>query len=117
MAEIWPQALPCGFIGGTMNHQLADTTLRSDTDTGPGKTRPRSSAGVEPLSGQMALTTEQWATLSQFYKGTLRGGALPFSFPLIGYMPAPLVLFREPPQRRRAGANAWIATIELVILP
>jgi hypothetical protein len=83
-------------------------------------TRLRSSASVRPLSGQMRLTRAQVAVLRNFYKVTLIGGSLPFTFPdptVTGE--TLLVRFPKgsPPNWQQIGGGVFRTGISFEVLP
>lgn len=80
MVDAWPAELPQCFNVGFSEGE-GDGILEYKPDAGPSIMRLRSSASVRPLSGQMRLSRAQVAILREFYRVTLLGGALPFSFP------------------------------------
>lgn len=118
MPDAWPSSLPDSFTFESYGEGIADGRLRSQTDTGPGKVRPRSSAMPEPLSGQMVITGAQIETLRTFVKTTLRGGSLPFFFKSQRGGVQILVRFGEElPTWQRHGAGKYLVTMKLEILP
>lgn len=60
---------------------MPDGRIKSATDTGPGKSRRRTSSAVRKFSGRMYMSTEQLQTLQDFVQITLLGGSLPMLFP------------------------------------
>src|SRR5215207_10310859 len=118
MPETWPVGLPQCFTFDSLATGLADNRLRSQTDTGPAKVRPRSSAGPRPLSGQMVMTHAQIATLETFVETTLLGGSLPFTFPSQIGGSSHLVRFaNELPGWSRHGKGHMVVSMNLEILP
>jgi hypothetical protein len=81
MAEAWPDGVPHCFTADSLAVGLADGRIRSQTDTGPGKVRRRSSAMVKDMTGTLIMTYAQLTALETFVDDTLLGGSLPFSFP------------------------------------
>lgn len=81
MATIpWPTSLPSGVLEGTDKQTGEDNLLRSQMDIGPAKTRRRTTAGTGSLEGTLFLTQAQFDTFMQFWRSTLRSGALAFTF-------------------------------------
>lgn len=74
----WPEALPRLFMLDGLSFEEPDLVIRSETDAGPAKLRPRYTAGTEKISGSLTLSTDQIATLRGFFRLTLRRGTLPF---------------------------------------
>ena len=86
-------------------------------DTGPAKTRRRTTANTAPLSGAMAMTHAQWATLVTFYQETL-SAVLPFD------MPKPFdtesthsVRFTAPPSKTDFSPARVRVQLELEVMP
>src|SRR5215207_710173 len=118
MPDTWPVGLPQCFTFDSLATGFADNRLRSQTDTGPAKVRPRSTAGPRPLSGQMVMTLAQIATLETFVETTLLGGSLPFTFPSQIGGAAILVRFAgELPAWSRHGMGRMMVSMSLEILP
>jgi len=80
MIPSWPESLPQALLVEGYNQSFPDITIKSDMDAGPAKVRRRFTAGVEPVSGMMFLAEEQLEYLRTFYKDTLLGGSLRFSW-------------------------------------
>lgn len=78
---VWPESLPCFVSMDSFSTSFADGRLKTATDTGPGKTRRRTTAAVEPLAGNLSLRPDQYLTLKEFWRVTLKGGTLPFFMP------------------------------------
>ena len=76
----WPGALPQELLVNGYSQSFPDITIKSNVDAGPAKVRRRFTAGVEPVSGTMIMTTAQLATLDTFFNTTLLGGSLRFSW-------------------------------------
>lgn len=118
MAETWPEELPCRFIRGTQVQQLGENALRSQTDSGPDKVRPRSTAVPGKLSGRMRMTTAQKAALVVFYRETLLEGTLAFTLPVLGE-PAPLLVrfAKDPPSWTDVAPDRWDVELSLEVMP
>ena len=84
---VWPVGLPqqvavTGYQGAPRDNRI-DTKM----ETGPPKSRRRSTAAMEEITcGQELLTKAQIAILQAFYETTLLSGTLPFDWvhPLTG---------------------------------
>jgi hypothetical protein len=119
MVDAWPAELPqCLNVG--FSESEGDGILEYKPDAGPSITRLRSSASVRPLSGQMRLNRAQVAVLRNFYKVTLIGGSLPFTFPdptVIGE--TLLVRFPKgsPPNWQQIGGGVFRTGISFEVLP
>jgi hypothetical protein len=119
MAEAWPDDLPQCLLPDTVAWQIGDGRLRTPMDAGPGKSRARTSAVSDQLSGQLLLTAAQRATLTTFVKVTLLGGTGTFTFrDPDGGSGDLLVRFADAlPEMSRAGRGHWLATLQLEVLP
>lgn len=119
MAEVWPETLPCAFLRGTMTQALGDNLVKGQSDTGPGKLRPRASSAVGKLAGRMKMTTAQRDTLRAFYRDTLLQGSLAFSFPALGEAAPLLVRFKAgtPPEWTDLAPGKWDVALEFEVLP
>lgn len=76
----WPGGLPTYLLTDGYVQAFGDGRIRSQTDTGPGKVRRRSTAMPEPIVGAMLMTTAQIATLRTFVQTTIFGGTVAFDF-------------------------------------
>jgi len=119
MAETWPAELPCRFLRGTQAGALGDNLLKGQTETGPGKVRPRSSAAVGKLAGRMRMTTAQKAALVSFYKETLLEGSLAFTMPVMGEAAPLLLRFKPgtPPEWVDTAPGRWEVSLEFEVMP
>ena len=117
MTTAWSTSLPTAMLmvdgsGGT----FGDNTIRSKPDVGPAKLRRRSTARPDTFTGSQLLTAAQIAILDTFYKTTLCGGSLPFSWkhPVSGATVD--MRFLSPPSFANRG-KLWIVTYQLEVLP
>lgn len=118
MPETWPVSLPQFFLIGSYSTGFGDGRIRSDNEYGPAKVRRRTSSSVRPLSGEMVMTQAQLEIFETFVNTTIMGGVLPFTFPSQIGGSALLVRFGENlPSWSRYGADRWLATFELEIMP
>lgn len=116
MADNWPVTLPRSMAGVAVGYP--DGRLKSQTDTGPGKVRRRSTAMPYSITGQMILTRTQLATLQTFISTTLAGGTLPFNFPHPNGGASTLVRFGDSlPSWQWAGSGRVTVDIVLEALP
>lgn len=81
MTASWPETLPQRYLVDGNQQTFADGRLRSQTDTGPGKVRQRSSAMPSPLSVSLRMNEAQLEILQGFISSDLAGGSLPFTIP------------------------------------
>ena len=80
MADNWPASLPQKILAAGFTENIGSTSVSSNNSVGPRKTRQRTTARVDQLSGSMHLDEAQRTTLNLFYDTTLAGGSLPFTF-------------------------------------
>ena len=118
MPASWPGTLPQNLqISGNLE-SMPDGRLKSQTDTGPGKMRPRSSALARPLAGVMFMSAAQLAILDTFVTTTLSLGTLPFTFPATYGGGTFLVRFGAAlPSWANQGADLWAVNMALEVLP
>lgn len=123
MADAWPAELPQKLHRDDFEESLGDNVVRSQTETGPGKVRRRSTAAAGTIDGSMTMTTEQWVALvgadrrSGFFGTTLLSGSLPFIFPDPSGTGTLLCRFASPPARRAVSVDQWSVRLSLEVLP
>lgn len=81
VAAVWPLTLPQAILLESLEDGIPDGRIRTKTDVGPGKTRPRDTTAVRPIVGSMLMTDAQWAILETFVTVELLSGSLPFTIP------------------------------------
>ena len=120
MVDVWPASLPQWFNLSSYAGGIGDGRIRSRTDTGPGKSRRRSSATPEPIKASTDMTGAQLDILRAFVNGTLLNGSLPFT------MPNPekdvgntlMVRFAERlPTWQAKETDLWEVSLDLEVLP
>ena len=118
---VFPPSITRGPRADTLSESAAPGVIRSETEVGPGKVRPRTIAVPVRFSIALDLTASQVTTLQDFFRITLAMGALPFTWthPRTG---ATNTRFRfiEPPTITPLGSRAvgwWRATFELEQIP
>lgn len=115
MPAAWPDTLPTTYMAESYSEGIADGRLISQTDTGPAKVRPRSSAMPRPLRVSMRMTSAQWHDLREFVEVDLIGGSLPFT--MSWEETEELVRFVSLPTRSRLAIGVWNVSIDLEVLP
>lgn len=121
MAIVWPVTLPLRPLVEGFSDAAPNNVLRTNMDVGPAKTRRRSAAAPYPMTVQFSCTADQANTLYDFANTTLKGGALRFEWthPRTGatiecrVVPSDRELVKFAP----SGANRWIASFSLEVLP
>lgn len=118
MAAAWPASLPQDpFVAG-FQETAGDRLLRSATDSGKPKRRPRFTAAIEPLKLTFPMTAAQVATLKTFYQTTLAGGSLPFDITHPRTQALVTIYFAsEPSWSPEAGGKFWRVALELEVEP
>lgn len=113
----WPDTLPDAPLADGLQETFADTALRSQTDTGPAKTRPRATAGVGKMILAYHLTAAQYAVLKTFYTSDLLGGSLRFDMthPVSGAVMT--CRFLKPPAPATLSPKRFKVMLELEVLP
>ena len=104
----WPADLPQEFEAQGFRDELPDDELiRSDIESPAEKTRRAPyRANTSPISGQMAVTADQWDELIDFYRNDIADGALEFDFPDPDDEASTIrVAFAEPPVLSTAGGE------------
>ncbi len=76
----WPETLPIYPLLQGYRETISETVLRSEMDTGPAKTRQRSSAYVSQIHVQFLVNSAQLSVFRDFYDQDLSTGALSFDF-------------------------------------
>lgn len=118
MPATWPGTLPQTMQISGYQETIPDGRLKSQTDTGPGKMRPRSSALGRPVVGTMFMDSDQLDTLQSFVASDLGGGTLPFDFPAVHGAGPWLVRFRDSlPSWSYLGGDTWQVALAIEILP
>ncbi len=110
----WPSDAPAKFLIDGYRRDPIDTVLRSETDTGPGKRRNRSTLQRHNIAGAMAATDAQKVAIETFYTTTLVRGALSFDWVHPETGSACTMLFRDPPGfSPRGGGSRWTVSLAL----
>jgi hypothetical protein len=113
----WPEDLPAAPLAEGFQETWPDLTLRSQTDMGPAKTRPRSTAGVGKLLLAYHLTAAQYGVLKNFYQTDLAGGSLRFDMPHPVGGATVACRFIKPPAPLAVTSERFKVMLELEVLP
>lgn len=114
----WPTALPQRYRVEGNAESIADGRLKSQTDAGPGKLRPRTSARPDPLTVTLRMTAAQLDILAAFVRDDLGRGTLPFLVPAARGAATWLVRFADSlPAWVNVGGDRYNVTLSLEILP
>lgn len=113
---VWPSTLPFELLQRGYTQAAADTTLKTSMDAGPSKIRRRYTAGVESVTGTLILSEPQLTTIRYFYKTTLKGGSLRFTW--VEPVSLTNVEFRFTGPVQWSMSGGWYeVSLELEILP
>jgi len=112
----WPVTIPDTLLRSGYSQSCANVSIRTEMDVGPAKVRRRATAGVQPVQGQIELTTAQLGYLRTFYNTTLLGGSLRFSWKDPITEASAELRFVEPPSWTAIGID-WQVSLKLEILP
>lgn len=77
---VWPLTLPDVFLVDGFQESPPDILIRTKTDAGPSKVRPRYTTGPRAMTGTVSMTKAQLGSFDTFYRDTCRGGELPFDW-------------------------------------
>ena len=118
--ETWPATLPQIEIGAEESRQTG--FIRSPTDQGPGKQRPRFTAVSRFASGTIFMDSTQKATFETFYQTTLGQGGDEFSYTDPFTATSVTARFVSPPSAQillggTPDGSLWRVSVSLEILP
>lgn len=83
MRPQWPAALECREERDSFVIQEQDNVIRSPTETGPGKTRPRETRAATNVQFALLLDNVRRDILMTFYRDDTHYGTLSFDSPYI----------------------------------
>lgn len=113
----WPEALPQSPLLDGARETPADTVIRTAMETGPAKTRRRTTAGTGRLSLTYILSRAELTVLEGFFSTDLFGGALSFAFPHPRLGETVDCRFRQPPAFAPINGDFFRVGLELEVLP
>ena len=111
----WPTSIPT--CQADYSERRMDGTLRSQMETGPGKTRKRFTATPVFLSLNYMLTAQQVEDMDQFYANTVNQGADSFTFMHPRKQVNVQARFMGPPEFSAQGSLWYNGAVQLEILP
>lgn len=115
---VWPSGLPQYFLTEGFVMAVPDGRIRSQTDTGPGKVRRRSTALAVPVKGRMLMDADQVADMEAWIESDLFGGVEVFDFPHpITRAVVPCRIAETMPIYSHVGGDVFNVALELEILP
>lgn len=113
----WPSTLPSLTLTDNFQELPGDGTYRTETDSGPGKTRPRPDPPNDQLHFSQLIDRDQVTVLRDFYARTLMGGSLSF----VEFHPRTAesvsLRFVGPPAFPHVAARRYRANFVLEVLP
>lgn len=98
----WPEDLPQTFDRESYSSGVPDNRIRSQSDVGPAKMRPRASRAAAPIRGDMVMSTSQKNDVLLPFIAEVGQGILPFWFPSQESGDPVLVRFDD------GGLPAWV---------
>lgn len=114
----WPLSTAVVDQSGYTEGILADPTIRSNMDSGEPKARPRFSAVVKKMSGQIAaLSSANCDTIFSFYDNDCAFGSLPFTWihPRTGV--AGTFKWASRPEITTTNGATFVMSISILVLP
>jgi len=78
--ETWPSALQDKLNAAGFQHQLGNTTIRTDMDVGPAKVRSRFTDAVDRYTCSILLDMDEYDDFVTFYKTSINNGTDQFEF-------------------------------------
>jgi hypothetical protein len=114
----WPSTLPQVPLVRDYSEQSPDLTIRSTVDTGPAKVRRRATSGVTVLTCTFRLSLSQRDTLDSFWKTTLKGGSIAFTWnhPITSSSITCRIV-NPPTYTPLVRGSFWNTTLKIEILP
>jgi hypothetical protein len=113
----WPTTLPQHPLLDRYSETAPETAIRTEMDSGPAKSRRRTSAGVRRISCVYLLDAAQTAALDAFFISATAGGSVPFDMNHPRTAAAASFRFRKPPVYTPAGRGHYHAALDLEVLP
>jgi len=113
----WPATIPALNLTDGYQENLGDASYRSQTDSGPGKTRPRPDAPNDQLSFSQVYDSSDVDDLVTYYGTTLNNGSATFTenHPRTGT--SKTFRFVSPPQFAHISGPLYRATFTLEVMP
>jgi hypothetical protein len=118
MTDSWPSSLPQSPLAGDFVLENPELTVRSQVDVGPAKVRRRATAGVQVMTCTFRLDSTQRLTFLTFWRDTIKGGSLSYTW--VSPVTNQIILCRivDPPSFVTTDrGNHWNTTLKIEILP
>lgn len=114
----WPASLPQHPLIQRYEESPDSAVLRTEMDTGPAKTRLRSTATTTNLPNiQYPLTDAQKQAFEAWFRDDIARGALPFDWPRPRGGTVSVLLVGKQPYTLQTLGSRWLLTINLEIQP
>ena len=113
----WPATIPALNLTNTYQESLGDASYRSQTDSGPGKTRPRPDAPNDQLSFSQVYDSSDVDDLKTFYTTTLSNGSATFTENHPRTAVSKTFRFVGPPQFSHVSGPLYQANFTLEVMP
>lgn len=115
----WPSTLPQEFHQNGFSIKPPVGAIRTSMSTGKAFQRRRYTAAVQPISGRMWLTADQYSTLIAFWENTLAMGSLEFDWvhPITGDAATFRFPADKPPTISVVDGEVYGVNMQLEIVP
>lgn len=109
----WPLTLPQKPEGNNYAQQEGTSSIQSDMDFGPPKSRRLSTTENDMHNVSFIMNTTEYTTFKNFYKVTSSGGTIPFSapHPVTGDLTVFKFDIESPPSYRYLGGINWMVQL------
>lgn len=114
---IWPPSLQQNLDQSGYSEQERTNVISSSPEVGPPLTRRRDAATYVDINGSIAVSLTEYNTLQNFFKDTLKDGALLFDWvhPITG--DAVEMRFKSAPKYSALSGSFFKAMLELEVQP
>jgi len=115
----WPSTLPQKLHQDGFSIKPPTGAIRTSMATGKAFQRKRFTAAVQPVSGRMYLTPQQYETLIDFWENTLAMGSLEFDWvhPITGDAATFRFPANKPPTISVVDGEVYGVNMQLEIIP
>lgn len=121
----WPEALPRGPLQQGFSFKAVDNVVRTPTELGPAKQRPRATAELQTVQCRLHLSADETAVFRSFHHDTLAQGALRFRWPgLTQWLPGDYEVCQlsakpqyEVSEARVEGKPCFVVSLSLLAMP
>lgn len=113
----WPETIPALPLQEGFSETLRNVVIRTQTDSGPAKTRSRYTAGPKNYTMQFILTQTEKTALNTFFDTTLVNGSTSFTYTNPASGESGTFRFLGPPVYGAPIGLHIMATLQLELLP